>query len=357
MGLALVAVLFIAHRGARAQAPVRAWRDENPITPWRERGAPTPTPPPAAPVATSLTLFAGTPSGLWRSADWGGTWSRVLGTSRGESLRDVGAVHSILPTGPRVYLGADTGLFASDDFGETWSRRSLAVPVYAVLPSRYPQSDPTVFAATAEGLQKSGDGGLTFMLTSLRGTRVTRLDWPGPALIAATSSGVVISMDGGGTFGMPGAGLPPGEVLAMVASSYFGVDPVIFAAVGDTGVHRSSDGGRTWASSGLPGHRVSDLAWIGPLLYAATDRGLLRSENAGQRWSPLGEGLRGPTPIRLLFPLAPDSAAEVFLATSEGVFRSADGGVRWTTTGLRDVPVIALATFPPLREVPKGRRR
>ena len=139
----------------------------------------------------------------------------------------------------------------------------------------------------------------------------------------------------------------------MLFRSYFGVDPVLFAAVADTGVHRSSDGGRTWAASGLPGHRVSDLAWLGPLLYAATDRGLMRSEDAGAHWAALGEGLRGPTPARLLFPLGPDSAAEIFLATNQGVFRSADGGVRWTTSGLRDEPVIALATFPILRQVPE----
>ena len=44
----------------------------------------------SGPVVTTLTIFAGTESGLWRSTDWGYRWERVLGASGGESLREVG---------------------------------------------------------------------------------------------------------------------------------------------------------------------------------------------------------------------------------------------------------------------------
>ena len=39
-------------------------------------------------VVTSLTLFAGTPSGLWRSTNWGGKWERVVGRPDGVSLAE-----------------------------------------------------------------------------------------------------------------------------------------------------------------------------------------------------------------------------------------------------------------------------
>jgi photosystem II stability/assembly factor-like uncharacterized protein len=256
-------------------------------------------------------------------------------------------------------VGADTGLFVSDDFGATWTKGALNVPVSAVLPSRYPQADPTVFAATSAGLLRSPDGGRTFVATSLRDTWVHRLEWPGPALVAATARGVMVSQDAAATFAAPGVGLPPGDVRAMALSSFFIVDPVLFAAVGATGVHRSSDGGATWSRSGLDGHTVTDIVWLGPFLYAASDRGLLRSEDAGRSWQPLGEGLSGAVPVRLLFPLAPESGAEAFLGTDRGVYRTADGGMRWASAGLTGEKVLCLGTFPPpVREQgQKGRKR
>ena len=303
--------------------------------------------PQSAPIAVTLTMFAGSDSGLWRSSDWGHRWERVLGPGQEPVLRDIGAVRAILAVGPRVYVGSSAGLFVSDDFGLTWARAGVSVPVSAILSSRYPQADPTVFVGTSAGLMRSSDGGKTFAPTAIRDTYVHRLEWPGPALVAATAKGVLVSEDAATTVSGPGAGLPAGDARAMALSSFFAVDPVLFAAVGATGVHRSSDGGRTWKPSGLDGQTVTDLFWLGPFLYAASDRGLFRSEDAGATWLPLGEGLQGATPSRILFPLAPDSGAEAFLGTGNGVYRTADGGAHWTRSGMEGERVLSLGTFPP----------
>ena len=310
----------------------------------------------SGPVVTSLTIFAGTDSGLWRSSDWGYRWDRVHGSDRGESLKEIGAVRTILALGPRVYVGADTGLYVSDDFGQTWARAGLSVAVGAVMASRYPLSDPTLFAGTSKGLLRTMDGGKTFLPTAVRDW-VHRVEWPGPALVVATGGGLFVSQDGAGTVAPAGEGLPAGEVRAVAVSSFFIVDPVLFAAVGATGVHRSQDGAKTWKPSGLDGHTVTDLVWLGPFLYAASDRGLHRSEDAGKTWVPLGEGLKDVVPSRLLFPLAPDSGAEAFAGTDKGVYRTADGGARWTSAGLSGERVRCLATFPPPEKVQRNRRR
>ena len=303
-----------------------------------------------APVVTSLTLFAGSPAGLWRSGDWGATWQ----------LLRPGATHTILPLGPRVFVGNDAGVLLSEDFGQLWTDVALATPVRAILPSRYPQSDPTVFAGTGSGLLKSDDAGRTFKPTAVVETTVNRLEWPGPALVVASGRGVLISEDAATTFQPAGEGLPSGEVRALALSSFFAVDPVMFAGVGEAGVFRSRDGGRTWSASGLEGHAVHDLVWLGPILYAATDRGVFRSEDAGSRWSPLGEGLAGRAALRLMFPLAPASGAEVFLGTDDGVYRTTDGGHHWVKSGLPGERILSLATFPPpapTLNAPKRRRR
>jgi photosystem II stability/assembly factor-like uncharacterized protein len=294
---------------------------------------------------TSLTLFAGTDSGLWRSRDWGTTWERADKTKAGESLIDLGSVGVIWPVAPQVYVGGDGGLYASDDFGESWRKLAAHGRATCLLFSRYPQADPTVFLGTADGLLKSVDGGQTFRPTRLGGARVNRLEWPGPALIAATSHGVVISLDAAETFSERGTGLPEGDVLALALSSFFAVDPVLFAGLERQGLYRSGDGGRTWTPAGLSGTTVSDLVWLGPILYAATDTGLMRSPDAGRTWAPLGEGLDA-RPLRLLFPLAPASGTEIFVGTDKGVYHSADGGEHWSPTGMKEA-VRCVATFPP----------
>jgi diaminopimelate epimerase len=303
---------------------------------------------PGQAVVTSLTLFAGTGSGLWRTRDWGHTWEKV----RSGVLDEVGAVRTVLPIGPRVYVGADRGLFVSDDFGETWARGGFDGPVLGVLPSRYAAADPTVLVGTASGLVKSVDGGRTFHPTALQGASVHRIEWPGPALVLATGRGVLVSTDGGGSFAPAGTGLPEGPVQALALSAYFMVDPVMFAAVGSQGVFRSSDGGKTWSASGLQERTVTDLVWFGPLLYAVTDQGLYRSADAGKRWERFGEGLAQRRLDRLLFPLAPDSGTEVFLSTDRGIYHSGDGGTYWRPSGLDREEILCLATFPPPERTP-----
>jgi photosystem II stability/assembly factor-like uncharacterized protein len=313
--------------------------------------------PDANPIITTLLLFAGTPSGLRLSRDWGATWER-RDPATADGLEAVGAVRVIVPLGPAVYLGGEGGLYRSEDYGRTWQRLGVLGSVECILLSRYFDTDPTVFVGTRDGLLKSDDAGATFRPTGLRGTPVTRLDWPGPALLAATGRGVVVSTDGGSTFGVPGEGLPEGEVRALAVSSFYPIDPVLFAAVGSQGVFRSEDGARTWAPAGLADHAVADLAWMGPFLYAATDRGLYRTEDVGRLWTPLRDGLTGVVPTRMFFPGAPDSsAAEAFLATDRGIYRTADGGQHWLPTGFKDGAVLSLAAFPPPPKLGRGKKK
>ena len=280
----------------------------------------------AAPVVTTLTIFAGGAESLWRSRDWGGSWEAVQSTKG--ALVPTGPVRAIHPLGPRVYVGAERQVLASDDFGETWTAvRGVPGLVLELLASRYPQSDPTIFVGTTEGLLKSPDAGRSFDRPALPGIPVSRLEWPGPALVVATGRGVMVSTDGGASFTGPGTGLPGGDVLAIALSAFFAVDPVIFAGTVADGVFRSRDGGKTWSQMGLDGQRVSDLVWLGPFLYAATRAGVQRSEDMGHTWVTLADGLEGHPVNRLLFPLAPASGAEIFAATDQGIWRSADGGL------------------------------
>jgi len=312
-------------------------------------------PQPRAGALTTLTLFAGTAEGLWRSQDWGRSWDRVRGrVAAGVRLDEIGAARSVRPLGARVWLAADAGVYVSEDFGETWTALAATSGARVLLLSRYPEADLTVFLGTEAGLLRSRDGGRTFSGTGLAGTAVHRLEWPGPALVAAGGRGVLVSRDEGVQFAGPGAGLPEGPVGAIAVSSFFAVDPVLFAAPASGGVYRSPDGGDTWSAAGLGGERVRDLAWLGPFLYAAGETGFYRSTDAGRSWERLSTS--PGRPACLLFPLGAGGGPEAFLATDRGLFHTPDAGTHWEPAGFAGQEVLEVATFPP-PEASSGTKR
>lgn len=318
-------------------------------------------PDPATGIVASLTLFAGTRTGLWHSGDWGGSWKRLLAAPSGDSLEGTGPVHDILTTTSGVYVAAEAGLYVSGDFGYSWKRHAVESPALVVMPTRYPDADPTILLGTAGGLLRSPDAGRSFEPTALTGVGVRRILWPGPTLVVSTDTGVRVSQDSGDSFEPPGRGLPEAPATALAVSSLYALDPVILAGVEGEGVYRSEDGGASWTRVGLEGITVRDLFWFGPLLYAATESGLYRSQDAGDVFEPLGErSLAGVDCFELMFPRYPDSGIELFLATERGLYRSLDGGMSWEASGLDGEDILAVATFPPpsqLRDERKGRRR
>ena len=104
---------------------------------------------------------------------------------------------------------------------------------------------------------------------------------------------------------------------------------------GGGGVHRSTDGGKTWvaANVGLPGTvraLVAD-AMSPAILYAGTPQGVFRTQNAGLEWRPMATGLT-TLDVRSLA-IDPHDPTVVYAGTAKGgVFRSIRGG-RWTAVG------------------------
>jgi photosystem II stability/assembly factor-like uncharacterized protein len=256
-------------------------------------------------------------------------------------------VHSVVAVTPRVFVAAETGLVMSEDFGQTWKRLGLEGAVLSILPGRYLQADPTLLAGTRDGLVKSEDFGRTFHATALKGVEVRRMQWPGPALVLATNAGLYVSKDSGASVEALGAGLPTGDIRSMVLSSYFAMDPVLFVGLGEGGgLFISKDGGRSFRSAGLSGRTVYDLYWLGPLLYAATDGGVFRSESLGADWVALNDGFKGEA-RQLLFPLAPDQGSIIFVVSDQGLYRTSDGGNNWQFSTAFEEPIEVIATFPP----------
>lgn len=101
-----------------------------------------------------------------------------------------------------------------------------------------------------------------------------------------------------------------------------------FAGIGDGGIARSGDGGRTWQmmNEGLTSQRVSSVVVhpaLGRLVYAIAGGAAHRSLNDGRSWSRL--------PLAEVFVVAPDprDPAGVWAGTRHGLFQSHDAGITW----------------------------
>ena len=266
-------------------------------------------------------VWAGTPGGLFRSADRGNTWQRIQANLPANYGVRALAVDQADPR--RIYLGipgaGGAGFWVSENGGRSWTRRSPTVPavLYADL-----HAARTVYFQRGPALQRSRDAGLTWELFFLQGD--TGLPESTPRLLAADP-----------------------------------LDPATFyvvAGLGDSSVRlfRTTDAGRTWRpleGGGLPERAAltalavtSDGAVLVGTRFGFSDFGVFRSEDRGASWAPASRGLVN-TPVRAV---AVTPAGAIFVALPfEGVARSLDGGATWTSSlELADPQVIGLTADP-----------
>ncbi len=295
--------LFVSHDGGRSWNHVEIGVRQRVFVGFVEVG-----PPGDSTVYAGIPKFLdSSPFGLFRSEP-DGSWTRVFGGS----IRSL----AVDPHGGTVYLDPARGsLLISHDRGDTWVS---AGPTYG-----------------------NRDGFVAF-------------DPLHPGTLFAGAGDLLKSTNGGATWSVSQEGLIPGRYVRTLAGS--ASDPDLLFAGTDTGVFRSADGGESWirASDGLPPRPVTalaihptnpDIALAGVLLRGVfVQSRLFRTIDGGTSWSPI----LGEIPLRTTFselefdPLHPN---RVYAATNRGVLRSRDGGLRWDlridgfTGGASDVAV------------------
>lgn len=266
---------------------------------------------------------------ILRSTDGGGSFLEVLrhpeANAAVEATRMGFKALAFAPSDPSiVYAGLakhrgtiDTSapagdvLWRSGDGGASFQVRSTALNglnVYRLLVDAADAS--AVWAATSGGLFRSTDGGVTWSRNAALGARVIAAVAIDPALpahlvVSEKNVGIWRSDDGGVSW--PGGPLNTGFASSMnpsVLSLLF--DPsgsgTIYAGDFYSGVYASRDGGSTWAGwpdasmTGLGLRAVKDLAFAGPVLYAATQGGgVFRLGGPAVVASPLRAGFEAVT--------------------------------------------------------------
>ena len=105
-------------------------------------------------------------------------------------------------------------------------------------------------------------------------------------------------------------------------------------------------------------HRVKDKLKIqtiavnpqsGKIIFVGTDNGLFRSQDGGDTWESLHDGLRDENIRALAF--SPSSPNMIYAGTSKGIFLSEDGGDHWTdwfeeSSGLSSMDIRDLVIYP-----------
>jgi photosystem II stability/assembly factor-like uncharacterized protein len=148
----------------------------------------------------------------------------------------------------------------------------------------------------------------------------------GPRTYAGGPQGLFIS-DDYGEFWTKVRNWEGGAVTALLTSSYFPSEPVIFVGTRD-GLWVSRDAGEgEWEKIDSVGGSVNAIAWPGPSLFIATSEGLFHSADGGRVWETLGGDL--PQAAVLSLEVSSFFGIEPILFVGlegAGIYRSRDAG-------------------------------
>ena len=288
-------------------------------------------------VDTRMALFVATARGVYSVEPDG---PRPLG------LDNKGGVRCILadPDDPaRVWAATErAGVWRTDDAGRSWAEKNHGlVYKHALSLARHPTTGDLYVGTEPACIFRSTDDGDSWTeLESLR-RLPTRKDWtfPGPPYVAHVR----------------GIGLSA-------------ADPgVVFGAVEEGWLVRSTDGGESWVNvkdgTEFDSHTVTVLPGDPGVVISASGKGLYRSADGGASFANANAGIAHPYLIGVA--MHPDRPDRLFTAGAEvpppswgrsggpgaGFYRSTDGGLGWRrlTGGLptrMEAPPRSIAVHP-----------
>jgi ligand-binding sensor domain-containing protein len=250
-----------------------------------------------------------------------------------------------------IYGGTGTGLLRSGDGGRTWTvvDTGVSAAVYCVSSDR----SGGILVGTAQGVLRPGADGRPWGAAN---DGLGHLDVY--ALAALPAGGLLAGTNGGGVYRSPADdplwspsndGLPNPvvhDLLVHDSGDVFAASSNLVDGHKGGAVHRSLDGGASWAPVGrgsLPDEAVYALARDDTdRLYAAV-RGsrVFAIDDGGPEWRDVSPGLAGTK----VYGLALTAGGTVLLGTSDGAHRSTDHGATWhpASAGLADPTVYAFA--------------
>jgi photosystem II stability/assembly factor-like uncharacterized protein len=305
------------------------WRNIGPFRGGRTRAAA------GVPGRPNLFYVGQVNGGVWKSDDYGRTWTPIFDD---QPTQSIGAI-AVAPSDPDILyvasgeglqrpdLSVGNGIYKSTDAGRTWVhlglRNGQQIPALAIDPA-----DPNrLFAAVLghpygsneeRGVFRSVDGGQ---------------NWEKVFYIDENTGASDIAMDTSNHDVLYASMWEARQAPWEFANDYTG---------SHGGIYKSIDGGNTWfkLANGLPAGAGQSYVAIAPSdrrrLYASVasgrEVGIYRSDDAGENWyvattdkRPAGRIGGGDLPVLRVNP----KNADMLYSTSIVTWRSVDGGKAW----------------------------
>ena len=152
------------------------------------------------------------------------------------------------------------------------------------------------------------------------GSQVVALTLSGNSILAGTPGhGVYRSTDAGASWKSMSSGLTSSIAQCFTVSG----TNIYVGTYG--GVFRSTNGGTNWVPCYGPSNDITDLAFVGTNLFAASRAsGVFISTDDGKNWNSANSGL-----TNLIFTSLAVAGATIYAGGDAGVFRSTDIGRTW----------------------------
>ncbi len=268
-------------------------------------------------TANSNHIYAGTPQGVYKSFDRGGTWYDIGVTDR--RVHDI----AVSKEDPNLVLaGAEDGIFLSRDAGATWEYvggRLDGVAINFIDIEKDPIFGESILLGTSEGLFISRTSARSFTLVAHEGENVTAGKIyggsPEQIYLAVEDKGLMISNNYGATWNKLSHDFV-GDVLSIATSPSF---PYVMYLGTTNGIYVSYDSGVSWAHIGVPGTAVYDI-WMDQevparILAATEGEGIQKTLDGGESWEELPQDLQGKTLLAVIQDL--DNPHQFFFGTGD----------------------------------------
>ena len=326
--------------------------------------------------------------GVWKSNDYGRTWSPIFDSQPSQSIGDIAVASSdpniiYVASGEGLHrpdLSVGDGIHRSSDAGKTWTHLGLKdgqqIPALAVDPT----NPDRLFAAVLghpygpneeRGIYRSSDGGKKWQKVLYKdantGGADVLIDPSNPQVVYAslwearlgpwedsnsyegTGGGLFKSTDGGNTWNKLSKGLP--ENLVQVHIALAPSQPSRLYAVFSTtekssygsgkglGFYRSDDGGESWnklTDDGRPAMKIGggDLSMIkvdpkNPDVVYSTSIVTVKSTDGGKTWKSI-RGAPGGDDYQNLW-INPNDPNIILLVADQGAIVTVNGGETWSS--------------------------